>query len=62
MAQHPPAPLPDAERVLQGERHFARDNKSLGKFKLNGIRGGFSSKPQIEVTFDIYAPPSVCPS
>ena len=39
--------------VLQGERHFARDNKSLGKFKLNGIRGGFSSKPQIEVTFDI---------
>ena len=41
--------------VLQGERHFARDNKSLGKFKLNGIRGGFSSKPQIEVTFDIDA-------
>ena len=39
--------------VLQGERHFARDNKSLGKFKLTGIRSGFSSKPQIEVTFDI---------
>ena len=39
--------------VLQGERHFARDNKSLGKFKLNGIRSGFSSRPQIEVTFDI---------
>jgi molecular chaperone DnaK len=39
--------------VLQGERHFARDNKSLGKFKLGGIRSGFSSKPQIEVTFDI---------
>ena len=39
--------------VLQGERHFARDNKSLGKFKLNGIRASFSSKPQIEVTFDI---------
>ena len=39
--------------VLQGERHFARDNKSLGKFKLTGIRAGFSSKPQIEVTFDI---------
>mgnify|MGYP000172833568 CR=1 FL=1 len=37
----------------QGERHFARDNKSLGKFKLTGIRSGFSSKPQIEVTFDI---------
>ena len=39
--------------VLQGERHFARDNKSLGKFKLNGIRASFSAKPQIEVTFDI---------
>ena len=39
--------------VLQGERRFARDNKSLGKFKLGGIRAGFSSKPQIEVTFDI---------
>lgn len=39
--------------VLQGERHFARDNKSLGKFKLNGIRSGFTEKPQIEVTFDI---------
>ena len=39
--------------VLQGERHFARDNKSLGKFKLTGIRASFSSKPQIEVTFGI---------
>ncbi len=39
--------------VLQGERHFARDNKSLGKFKLGGIRSGFIEKPQIEVTFDI---------
>ncbi len=39
--------------VLQGERHFARDNKSLGKFKLGGIRSGFVDKPQIEVTFDI---------
>ncbi len=39
--------------VLQGERHFARDNKTLGKFKLGGIRGGFMEKPQIEVTFDI---------
>ena len=39
--------------MLQGERHFARDNKSLGKFKLTGIRASFSSKPQIEVTFDI---------
>ncbi len=39
--------------VLQGERHFARDNKSLGKFRLSGIRSGFVDKPQIEVTFDI---------
>ena len=39
--------------VLQGERRFAKDNKSLGKFKLGGIRAGFSTKPQIEVTFDI---------
>ena len=39
--------------VLQGERHFARDNKSLGKFKLGGIHTGFVEKPQIEVTFDI---------
>lgn len=39
--------------VLQGERHFARDNKSLGKFRLGGIRSGFVEKPQIEVTFDI---------
>ena len=39
--------------VLQGERHFARDNKSLGKFKLGGIHSGFVEKPQIEVTFDI---------
>jgi molecular chaperone DnaK len=39
--------------VLQGERHFARDNKSLGKFRLGGIRSGLVDKPQIEVTFDI---------
>ena len=39
--------------VLQGERHFARDNKSLGKFRLGGIHAGFVEKPQIEVTFDI---------
>ena len=45
--------IADEINVLQGERHFARDNKSLGKFKLTGIRASFSSKPQIEVTFDI---------
>ncbi len=39
--------------VLQGERHFAKDNKSLGKFKLDRLRSGFVEKPQIEVTFDI---------
>lgn len=41
--------------VLQGERHFARDNKSLGKFKLNGIKRAMRGVPQIEVTFDIDA-------
>ncbi len=39
--------------VLQGERQFAKDNKSLGKFKLNGIRRAMAGVPQIEVTFDI---------
>ncbi|WP_434311663.1 molecular chaperone DnaK [Hominifimenecus sp. rT4P-3] len=39
--------------VLQGERQFARDNKSLGKFRLNGIRRAMAGVPQIEVTFDI---------
>ena len=39
--------------MLQGERHFARDNKSLGKFKLTGIRASFSSNHRIRVTFDI---------
>lgn len=41
--------------VLQGERHFARDNKSLGKFKLTGIKRAMRGVPQIEVTFDIDA-------
>ena len=39
--------------VLQGEREFARDNKSLGMFKLDGIPAAPRGVPQIEVTFDI---------
>ncbi|WP_000521013.1 molecular chaperone DnaK [Helicobacter pylori] len=41
--------------VLQGERELARDNKSLGKFDLQGIAPAPRGKPQIEVTFDIDA-------
>lgn len=41
--------------VLQGERQMARDNKSLGKFKLTGIRRAPRGVPQIEVTFHIDA-------
>ena len=41
--------------VLQGEREFARDNKSLGMFKLDGIPAAPRGVPQIEVTFDIDA-------
>ena len=41
--------------VLQGEREFARDNKSLGLFKLDGIAPAPRGVPQIEVTFDIDA-------
>ena len=41
--------------VLQGEREFARDNKSLGMFKLDGIAPAPRGIPQIEVTFDIDA-------
>ncbi|WP_104695074.1 molecular chaperone DnaK [Helicobacter salomonis] len=41
--------------VLQGEREFARDNKSLGKFDLTGIAPAPRGMPQIEVTFDIDA-------
>lgn len=41
--------------VLQGERQMARHNKTLGKFKLNGIRRAPRGVPQIEVTFDIDA-------
>lgn len=41
--------------VLQGERSMARDNKTIGKFKLKGIRRAPAGVPQIEVTFDIDA-------
>jgi molecular chaperone DnaK len=41
--------------VLQGERQFARDNKSLGQFRLDGIPPAMRGVPQIEVTFDIDA-------
>ena len=41
--------------VLQGERKFARDNKSLGQFRLYGIPPAMRGVPQIEVTFDIDA-------
>lgn len=41
--------------VLQGERPMARDNKSIGKFKLKGIKKALAGVPQIEVTFDIDA-------
>jgi len=39
--------------VLQGERPMARDNKTIGKFKLKGIRKAMAGVPKIEVTFDI---------
>lgn len=42
-------------KVLQGERQFARDNRLLGTFRLNGIRRAPAGVPQIEVTFDIDA-------
>ena len=41
--------------VIQGERQFARDNKSLGQFRLDGIAPARRGVPQIEVTFDIDA-------
>lgn len=41
--------------VLQGEREFTRDNKSLGTFRLDGIMSAPRGVPQIEVTFDIDA-------
>lgn len=39
--------------VLQGERPMAKDNKTIGKFKLGGIKRAPAGVPQIEVTFDI---------
>ena len=41
--------------VVQGERQFAKDNKSLGRFRLDGILPAKRGVPQIEVTFDIDA-------
>jgi molecular chaperone DnaK len=41
--------------VLQGEREFSKDNKSLGTFRLDGIASAPRGVPQIEVTFDIDA-------
>ena len=41
--------------VVQGERQFARDNKTLGQFRLDGILPARRGVPQIEVTFDINA-------
>jgi molecular chaperone DnaK len=40
-------------QVLQGEREFAADNKSLGEFKLDGIRPAPRGVPKVEVSFDI---------
>ena len=41
--------------IVQGERQFAKDNKSLGQFRLDGIPPAMRGVPQIEVTFDIDA-------
>lgn len=42
-------------KVVQGEREFARDNKTLGQFRLDGIPSAPRGVPQVEVTFDIDA-------
>ncbi|MCD7805977.1 MAG: molecular chaperone DnaK, partial [Lachnospiraceae bacterium] len=42
-------------KVLQGERQFAKDNKLLGNFRLDGIQKAMAGVPQIDVTFDIDA-------
>lgn len=41
--------------ILQGEAPYAKDNKSLGRFRLKGIKRAMAGVPQIEVTFDIDA-------
>src|SRR5208282_1837116 len=41
--------------VLQGERELAKDNRVLGRFRLEGIRPGLRGAPQVKVTFDIDA-------
>lgn len=41
--------------VIEGEREFAKDNTSLGTFRIDGISPAPRGKPQIEITFDIYA-------
>src|SRR5439155_6344976 len=41
--------------ILQGERELARDNRTLGHFRLEGIRPAPRGVPQVEVTFDIDA-------
>ena len=47
---------PEVEiHVLQGEREFAKDNRTLGRFKLDGIAAAPRGMPQIEVSFDIDA-------
>ncbi|MGN1378523.1 MAG: molecular chaperone DnaK [Dorea sp.] len=42
-------------KVLQGERRFAKDNKLIGEFRLDGIKKALAGVPQIEVTFEIDA-------
>ena len=42
-------------RILQGEREFAKDNKMLGQFRLDGIPAAPRGVPQVEVSFDIDA-------
>ncbi len=51
-----------AIHVLQGERPMAKDNKTIGKFKLKGIKAAPAGVPQIEVTFDIDANGILCVS
>lgn len=45
--------MPPLHSVLQGERQFAKDNKLLGTFRLDGIPPAPRGVPQIEVKFDI---------